>query len=582
VEFRILGPVEVVDDGRPVSIRRGKELALLAYLLLHPNEVIPSERLVDELWGERPPPTAAKILQNAVSQLRKALGEDRLFTRPPGYLLRVEPRELDFERFEDLAERGRADGDPRLLREALELWRGEPLADVRDEPFAQRASRQLDEARLAAHEDRLEADLANGRHAELVPELEGLIARHPFDERLYRQLMLALYRAGRPGQALEVYQRARKSFDEGLGLQLGPELEQLQRRILNQDPGLSLPVRTTARTTAVWPPQRRRALVLLAAALALAAALTLALVLSNGGGGAPAVIRDSLVKVDPETGEVLDVIRVGRQPVAVAVVGDSVWVSNNEDETLTRVDPKTDETDNIGGVRPPLDLVADGTAHVWMSTYSYDQVTRIDTRTRHKDVVVPLGHKSFLLGVGAGSLWVTEPAANLGDRGTVARINLKTATLERRFPVGVFPMDVKVGQGAAWVTNSSDASVSRIDLGDGSVERIPVGLAPGPLAIAFGSIWIIAGGANNTVWKLNPETRLADAVIKVGKTPDNIEADAHGLWLAQRDAGTIVRIDPRTDTVVKRVHLGYKPLGMSIGAGALWVTVGHGQLGGLG
>ena len=207
MDFRILGPLEVLDQGRRVSLRRGKDQALLAYLLLHANEFVASDRLVDELWGERPPPTAAKILQNAVSQLRKALGDDRLVTRPRGYMLRVEPGELDLERFELLAERGRVAGDPRLLREALELWRGEPLADLRDEPFAQRASLQLEEARLAAHEDRLEADLAGGRHAELVPELESLIAGHPFDERLYRQLMLALYRAGRPGDALQVYRR---------------------------------------------------------------------------------------------------------------------------------------------------------------------------------------------------------------------------------------------------------------------------------------------------------------------------------------------------------------------------------------
>jgi len=233
MDFRILGPLEVLDQGRRVSVRRGKEQALLAYLLLHANELVASDRLVDELWGERPPPTAAKILQNAVSQLRKALGDDRLLTRPPGYFLRVEPGELDLERFEVLTERGRAEGDPALLREALELWRGEALADLRDEPFAQRASLQLEEARLAAREDRLDADLAEGRDAELVPELEGLIAEHPFDERLYRQLMLALYRAGRPGNALEVYQRARKTFDEQLGLQPGPELEELQRQILN-------------------------------------------------------------------------------------------------------------------------------------------------------------------------------------------------------------------------------------------------------------------------------------------------------------------------------------------------------------
>jgi YVTN family beta-propeller protein len=194
---------------------------------------------------------------------------------------------------------------------------------------------------------------------------------------------------------------------------------------------------------------------------------------------------------------------------------------------------------------------------------------------------VPLGRKTFLLGIGAGSLWVTEPPPNLGDRGSVARINLKTAKVERTFQVGAVPVDVKVGKGAAWVTNGADASVSRINLEDGSVERIPIGLAPGPLAIAFDSVWIIAGRTYDTIWRLNPETRQADAVIKVGKSPFNVEADTNGLWVALREAGTIVRIDPRTNTVTKTIHLGYKPQGMAVGGGALWVTVGHGELGGL-
>jgi DNA-binding SARP family transcriptional activator len=170
MEFRIFGPIEVVDRGRPVAIRRGKEQALLAYQLLHANEVVASGRLVDELWGERPPPTAVKILQNAVSQLRKSLRDDRLVTRPPGYVPRVEPGELDLERFESLAERGRANGDGNLLREALGLWRGEPLAELRDEPFARDAAQRLEEARLGAREDRVESDLAEGRHVELIPE----------------------------------------------------------------------------------------------------------------------------------------------------------------------------------------------------------------------------------------------------------------------------------------------------------------------------------------------------------------------------------------------------------------------------
>jgi DNA-binding SARP family transcriptional activator/streptogramin lyase len=580
VDFRILGSVEVVDDGRPISIRRGKQLALLAYLLLRRNELVPSERLIDELWDESPPPTAAKVLQNAVSELRRALGDDRLLTRPPGYVLRIEPEELDLERFELLARRGRAAGDPELLREALALWRGDALADLRDEPFAQRASAQLEEARLAAQEDRLDADLASGRHAELVPELEALIARHPFDERLYRQLMLALYRAGRPADALAVYRRARKTFDDELGLQPGPELEELQHRILNQDPGLTAPSPAKAMLP---PPRRRRALLIASALLVGAGALALALVLSTNGDGVPKVDKDTLVKIDPKTGDVLDVVRVGRQPVAVAVLGDSVFVSNTEDATITRFNSKTGDTNTTGGLRPPLDLVPDGVRHLWTTTYGYEQVTRIDARTLQADLVVPLGSKTFLLGTGAGSLWVTQQPANLGEPGSVARIDLKTAkVVERAIPVGPLPIDVKVGEGAAWVTNGADASVSRINLGDLSVERIPVGGGPGPLAIAFGSVWIIAGRKNDTVWKLNPETRQPDAVIPVGKGPENVEPDAYGVWVALRDAGTIVRIDPRTNAVTKRVHLGYKPLGMAVGAGALWVTVGHGNLGPLG
>src|SRR6266508_3385924 len=190
MEFRILGPLEVLDDeGRPIPIHRGKEQALLAYLLLHRNELVASERLIDELWAERPPATAPKILQNAVSQLRKALGEGRLATRPPGYVLRLEPGELDLDRFERLAAEGRKTGDAERLREAL--------ANLRDELFAQRAALNLEEQRLAVLEDRIEADLAAGRHGELVSELEELVAEHPVRERLYGQLMLALYRGGR-------------------------------------------------------------------------------------------------------------------------------------------------------------------------------------------------------------------------------------------------------------------------------------------------------------------------------------------------------------------------------------------------
>jgi DNA-binding SARP family transcriptional activator len=227
MEFRILGPLEVVDDGRPVSIRRGKDQELLAYLLLHANEVVPSGRLIDALWDERPPPTAPKILQNAVSHLRKELGEGRLLTRDPGYVLRVEKDELDVQRFEQLAKEGRG-------KEALALWRGTPLLGLRDERFADDARRRLEEKRLAVLEDRIEDDLAAGRHAELVPEIEELVGENPLRERLQGQLMLALYGAGRQADALDAYRQARKTLSEELGLEPSQQLQELERRIYGQ------------------------------------------------------------------------------------------------------------------------------------------------------------------------------------------------------------------------------------------------------------------------------------------------------------------------------------------------------------
>jgi streptogramin lyase len=354
----------------------------------------------------------------------------------------------------------------------------------------------------------------------------------------------------------------------------------LQRRILNQDPTLSPGPRLG---TAASSPRlrRRRALPLIALALFGVAALIVGVLLTSNGGGAPTVVRNSLVRVDPENGDVLDVIRVGRQPIALAVVGDFVWVSNTEEGTVMRVDPQSGQTDAVGGVRPPFDLIFDGQRHVWFSTYAYEQVTRVDTRTLAPDLTVPLHHRTFLLGTGAGSLWVTEPASNPTDRGTVARISLKTTNFERRFRVEPDPLDVKLGEGAAWVTNGVDASVSRIDLEDGTVDRIPIGSAVGPLAIAFGSLWI-TGPTRNVVWRLNPETRQVDDVIQLGGSPFNIVADAHGLWVALRESGTIVRIDPGTNSVSRRKHLGFKPQGLAVGGGALWVTVGHGQLGAIG
>jgi DNA-binding SARP family transcriptional activator len=236
MEFRILGPLEVLDGDRPVPLGGPRQRALLAILLTRANEVVSTERLIDELWGEQPPRAAANTVQYYVSQLRKTLGADRIVTRPPGYLIRIEPRELDLERFEQLVQQGRPDD----LSEALGLWRGPALADLAYEAFAQAEIARLEEVRLAALEQRIDADLTLGRHAELVGELEALVAEHPLRERLRGQLMLALYRSGRQAEALELYQRTRKALVEDLGIEPSPALQELEKAILRQDASLEL------------------------------------------------------------------------------------------------------------------------------------------------------------------------------------------------------------------------------------------------------------------------------------------------------------------------------------------------------
>jgi DNA-binding SARP family transcriptional activator len=243
MEFRLLGPLEIRQHDRPLPLGSAKQRALLALLLLSANRVVPRERLIDELWGDDPPNTAVQTVQVYVSRLRKLLGPEVLVTRPPGYVLVAPPGSIDLHRFEALLADARAAVDPddaaRALREALGLWHGPPLAEFR-EPFARAEGARLEDLRLAAVEARADADLARGREAELVGELELLIAEHPHRERLRGALMLALYRSGRQAQALEAFRAAREALGE-LGIQPSKELRALERAILNQDAELSTP-----------------------------------------------------------------------------------------------------------------------------------------------------------------------------------------------------------------------------------------------------------------------------------------------------------------------------------------------------
>jgi DNA-binding SARP family transcriptional activator len=254
MEFRILGPLEALEEGRVVALGGSRQRALLAVFLLHRGETLSTDRLIDELWGERAPATAAKTVQVYISRLRKALaGGDGngsagvVATREHGYELELDPERLDAHRFERLVAEGRSElaaGRPEraaaALEEALSLWRGPPLADLAYEPFAQGEIARLEGLRVAALEELIDANLALGRHAEVIGELERLIAGHPYRERPRAQLMLALYRSDRQADALQAYQDARRALVEELGIEPGERLRELERAILAQDPALHL------------------------------------------------------------------------------------------------------------------------------------------------------------------------------------------------------------------------------------------------------------------------------------------------------------------------------------------------------
>ena len=258
LQFRVLGPVEVTDGGQSLPLGGPKQRALLADLILNAGRVVPTARLIDDLWGDAPPATAGHTVEAYIARLRRVLRDGSapgvLLTRPPGYVLDVDPGQVDAVRFEQLAQDAVAAADrddheqtSALLRAALALWRGQALADIAETPFARGAATRLNDQHLLALERRIDSDLKLGRAQDLIPELEALTASHPYHEPFHRQLMLALYQSGRQSDALAAFRRARERLAGELGIEPGPDLRRMQQAILRQDPELEQPPATRPR-----------------------------------------------------------------------------------------------------------------------------------------------------------------------------------------------------------------------------------------------------------------------------------------------------------------------------------------------
>jgi YVTN family beta-propeller protein len=584
LEFSVLGPVEARRDGTRVDLGSRKQRAVLAVLLLNANRVVSAERLIDELWGATPPGTARSALQVYVAGLRKALGGDAasLRTVAPGYLLALEPGSTDLDRFEALRAAARTSGDDEqaaaLLHDALALWRDRPLADLDGEPFAEEAGARLDELRLAALEERIDADLALGRHSTLVAELDALVAEHPYRERFRRQLMLALYRSGRQADALAAYWAAREASIEGLGLEPGPELRALERAVLEQDPALAPPPvapPTPPARDEHRHPRRRWLWALPAFVVAAAAVATAALVLDRD----PAPISappNSVAVIDPATNRVDAVVPgVGIRPGPIAFGAGSVWVGSLEGRRLDRIDPGTRQVTATVPLPATPTGVAYGFGAVWVAHGRLGGVSRIDPQFNRRTRTVRVTTRALYfpdgsVSTGEGSVWAVFGNSTLVslDPGDLDR------TASTQAGVGVGPAAVAVGFGSVWLANSGDSTVGRFNpmtFEEGNLDEYTVGLTPRGLAIGVDAVWVASSG-DDSATRIDPLTG-ARHDVEVGDGPAAIAAGGDSVWVANRGDGTVSRIDPETRKVVAEISVGGAPSGIAVADGAVWVSV---------
>ena len=565
MEFRVLGPLEVVEDGRALQLGSGRQLALVAVLLLHANEAVSVDRLVDELWGEAPPSTAAKIVRNSVSLLRRELG-DRLVTQAPGYLIRVEDGELDSGRLERAIE----SGDLRELTDALASWRGSPLSQFAYEEFAQTEIARLEELRLTALEAKLQAELELGRHATAVGELQLLLREHPLRERLCGLTMLALYRSGRQADAVDAFERTRRALDQELGIVPGPALRELQRKILEQDESLRPPP-AAARDVIRG---RSLPLALAAAALVLAVgAVAGFLVTRDSVGGLGAVPPNHVGVIDPETGAIVVAIPVGLRPGPLAAGNGSVWVGNLQDRSLTRIDvPGRSVRGSLALYDRTPTALAVGRDAVWVAHGPRGELTQVEPQFGRLVRTIPVTQAPYGNPTGAVAVSSRYVWAVYGDS-TLARIEPGSGHPRTATVAGASPTSVAVTEAAVWVVSSGDATVQRFDpltFAEGPLRSISVGRRPSAIAYGEGALWV-ANLEDDTITRVDPATG-STFTIRVGDEPAAVAVGAGGVWVANAGEGSVSKIDPGRNEVVRTIEIDSVPAGIVVAGGVVWVA----------
>jgi peptide/nickel transport system substrate-binding protein len=565
LEFRILGPLEVARDDGPLELPAGKPRALLAVLLLSRGEVVSVDKLVDELWGERPPPTAAKNVQGYVARLRRALGDGAVATQAPGYALRVEV--LDAARFQALVEEARHEEPAAAsgrLEEALALWRGPPLADFAYEEFAQDEIRRLEELRLSALEDRVEADLALGRHEEVVAELEWLAREHPLRERLQGLRLIALYRCGRQAEALAAYRTTRRRLVDDLGVEPGMELRELERRILEHDLSLEAPRRESRPVVAARTLGRRGVVIALAGLLALGGvAAILAVALPGKDAQALAAAPNSVGVVDGRRDQVRLVIKAGGEPGGIAAGAGAVWVTDTASDLLLRITDSGRSVDRISvGHRPTGVAVGDG--QVWVVNQLDRSVSEVNPEALREVRPIQVGNGAGAIAFGHGSVWV----ANATDD-SLSRINSDSGHVTA-IPVAGEPGGIAASRRGVWVSSTSTGQLLHVDARTNTVSQsVPIG--NGPQGVAVGGFVWVANTPDGTVSRFDPGTGRIRK-IAAGESPTGVAYGDGVVWVAAGRSGNVLRIDPASDSV-RSVVVGNEPAGVTTVGTDAWVTV---------
>lgn len=567
MRFLLLGPFAVEDERGPVRVTPGQERTLLALLLVNRGGPLANNRIVDELWGETPPENAAKSVQVYVSRLRKALGPDRIETTPAGYRIRLDPGELDVERFDELVHAGKNE-------EALALWRGEPLADFRYASFAQGEARRLEEVHGELVADRIDERLNAGETP--IAELEGLIAREPLWERPRGQLMRALYLSGRQAEALELYRQTRALLSEELGIDPGPELQRLERAILVQDPQLGV-ARRPARSTL----RRQRPALLIAIGLLLvaaAAATVLVVAIRTGSARSLPYVPNSAVRVDDASGRVDATVPVTGAPGAVTVTPERVWVGSltGSVSALDASSLRAQGGVTLGGA--PQQLVPSG-GNIWAVAGRVISAIdpSYDTVRKQRRIVLPAASAGQIRVAAApgGGLWVVDGSRMLRRYDGAGHAVSAVATKLPLSDVASLGTDV-------WALSSDKAALLELSAATGrSLGEVPLELRPGyaaplPFAVAAGdgSVWVLTGSPPSVI-RVDPRVgEVMDTIpLGIGSDPLALAVDRDGVWVADSGDGTIGRIDPSTHTL-RRFVVGGAPVDVVAGGGShVWATV---------